>query len=99
MMSCAPAPWTVRYEIDRSGPGRFVLALESIAIDKADLLGERVWIEEGVSNFTGQESPADRGWNLTMRSLDQKALAVLIRDNPVSKPNAIKARAEKLVTD
>src|SRR6266403_670299 len=60
-------------------------------LDKADLLGERVWIEEGVSISPRQIARGPRVGIEYAESWIKKPWRFWVRDNPfVSKPNAIK---------
>jgi DNA-3-methyladenine glycosylase len=88
------------YELT-SGPGRLCLALGiDRQLDKADLLGERVWIEEAVSISPRQIARGPRVGIDYAESWIKKPWRFWVRDNPfVSKPNAIKRERKKLVTD
>jgi DNA-3-methyladenine glycosylase len=72
-----------------SGPGRLCLAMEiDRKLDKADLLGERVWLEEGVSISPRQIARGPRVGIDYAESWIDKPWRFWVRDNPfVSKPN------------
>ena len=76
------------YELT-SGPGRLCLALGiDRKLDKADLLGERVWIEEGVSISPRQIARGPRVGIDYAEEWVSKPWRFWVKDNPfVSKPN------------
>jgi len=70
------------YELT-SGPGRLCLALGiDRQIDKADLLGERVWIEEGISISPRQIARGPRVGIDYAESWVTKPWRFWVRDNP-----------------
>jgi DNA-3-methyladenine glycosylase len=70
------------YELT-SGPGRLCLALEiDRKLDKADLLGERVWIEEGISISPRQIARGPRVGIDYAEEWAQKPWRFWARDNP-----------------
>jgi len=70
------------YELT-SGPGRLCLALGiDRQIDKADLLGERVWIEEGVSISPRQIARGPRVGIDYAEAWVKKPWRFWVRDNP-----------------
>ena len=70
------------YELT-SGPGRLCLALGiDRRLDKADLLGERVWIEEGVSISPRQIARGPRVGIDYAESWITKPWRFWVRDNP-----------------
>jgi DNA-3-methyladenine glycosylase len=70
------------YELT-SGPGRLCLALGiDRKLDKADLLGERVWIEEGVSISARQIARGPRVGIDYAESWIEKPWRFWVRDNP-----------------
>lgn len=79
------------YELT-SGPGRLCLALGiDRTLDKADLLGERVWIEEGISISPRQLARGPRIGIDYAENWIEKPWRFWVRDNPfVSKPNKIR---------
>src|ERR1700694_4798847 len=79
------------YELT-SGPGRLCLALGiDRTLDKADLLGERVWIEEGISISQRQIARGPRVGIDYAEEWASKSWRFWIRDNPfVSKPNRVR---------
>src|SRR6202171_4782779 len=79
------------YELT-SGPGRLSLALGiDRRLDKEDLLGERVWIEEGVSISPRQIARGPRVGIDYAESWIKNPWRFWVRDNPlVSKPNRAK---------
>jgi DNA-3-methyladenine glycosylase len=79
------------YELT-SGPGRLCLALGiDRQIDKADLLGERVWIEEGISISPRQIARGPRVGIDYAEAWVKKPWRFWVRDNPfVSKPNKMR---------
>jgi len=93
-------PGRSEYELT-SGPGRLCLALGiDRKLDKADLLGERVWIEDAVSISPRQMARGPRVGIDYAEAWITKPWRFWVRDNPfVSKPNAIKRERKKLVTD
>jgi len=70
------------YELT-SGPGRLCVAMGiDRRLDKADLLGERVWIEEGVSISPGEIARGPRvGIDYAEQWID-KPWRFWVRDNP-----------------
>jgi DNA-3-methyladenine glycosylase len=72
-----------------SGPGRLCLAMGiDRKLDKADLLGERVWIEEAVSISPRQIARGARVGIDYAEDWIKKPWRFWVRDNPfVSKPN------------
>jgi DNA-3-methyladenine glycosylase len=74
-----------------SGPGRLCLALGiDRRFDKADLLGERVWIEAGISISPRQIARGPRVGIDYAEAWVTKPWRFWVRDNPfVSKPNKI----------
>ena len=70
------------YELT-SGPGRLCVAMGiDRRLDKADLLGERVWIEEGVSMSPGEIARGPRvGIDYAEQWID-KPWRFWVRDNP-----------------
>lgn len=88
------------YELT-SGPGRLCLAMGiDRTLDKADLLGGRVWIEEAASISPRQIARGPRVGIDYAEEWVRKPWRFWIRDNPfVSKPNAIKRDLKKLVRD
>jgi DNA-3-methyladenine glycosylase len=78
------------YELT-SGPGRLCLALGiDRRLDQADLLGERVWIEEGVSISTRQIARGPRVGIDYAESWITKPWRFWVRDNPfVSRINSV----------
>ena len=65
------------YELT-SGPGRLCLAMGiDRGLDKADLLGRRVWIEEGVSNLTATDRPRSAHGHRLCGEVGDQALAIL----------------------
>ncbi len=76
------------YELT-SGPGRLCLAMGiDRGLDKADLLGDRVWIEEGVSVPPRQIARGPRIGIDYAEKWVRKPWRFWIKDNPfVSKPN------------
>src|SRR5882724_8233085 len=76
------------YELT-SGPGRLCLALGiDRTLDKADLLGDRVWIEEGISISPRQISRGPRIGIDYAEEWIKKPWRFWIKDNPfVSRPN------------
>lgn len=79
------------YELT-SGPGRLCLAMGiDRKLDKADLLGDRVWIEEGVSISPRQIARGPRIGIDYAEKWITKPWRFWVRDNPfVSKPNRVK---------
>ena len=79
------------YELT-SGPGRLCLALGiDRKLDKADLLGDRVWIEAGVSISPRQIARGPRVGIDYAESWAKKPWRFWVRDNPfVSKPNKVR---------
>ena len=79
------------YELT-SGPGRLCLALGiDRRLDKSDLLGERVWIEEGTSISPRQIARGPRIGIDYAENWITKPWRFWVRDNPfVSKPNRAK---------
>src|ERR1051326_818044 len=68
-----------------SGPGRLCLALGiDRKLDKADLLGERVWIEEGISISRRQIARGPRIGFDSAEEWVKKPWRFWIRDNPKS---------------
>ncbi|MDX6305116.1 MAG: DNA-3-methyladenine glycosylase [Blastocatellia bacterium] len=88
------------YELT-SGPGRLCLAMGiDRTLDKADLLGGRVWIEEAASISPRQIARGPRVGIDYAEEWVRKPWRFWIRDNPfVSKPNAIKRDLKKVATD
>jgi len=76
------------YELT-SGPGRLCLALGiDRGLDKADLLGDRVWIEEGVNVSPRQIARGPRIGIDYAEEWVMKPWRFWVKDNPfVSKPN------------
>jgi DNA-3-methyladenine glycosylase len=75
-------PRRSEYELT-SGPGRLCLALGiDRQLDKADLLGERVWIEEGVSISPRQIARGPRVGIDYAESWIEKPWRFWVRDNP-----------------
>jgi DNA-3-methyladenine glycosylase len=75
-------PGRSEYELT-SGPGRLCLALGiDRKLDKADLLGERVWIEEGVSISPRQIARGPRVGIDYAESWITKPWRFWVRDNP-----------------
>jgi DNA-3-methyladenine glycosylase len=75
-------PRRSEYELT-SGPGRLCLALGiDRRLDKADLLGERVWIEEGVSISPRQIARGPRVGIDYAESWIEKPWRFWVRDNP-----------------
>lgn len=76
------------YELT-SGPGRLCLALGiDRKLDKADLLGHRVWIEAGASVSPRQIARGPRIGIDYAENWTTKPWRFWVRDNPfVSKPN------------
>jgi DNA-3-methyladenine glycosylase len=87
-------PGRSEYELT-SGPGRLCLALGiDRKLDKADLLGERVWIEEGVSISPRQIARGPRIGIDYAEKWVTKPWRFWIRDNPfVSRISGIKPRS------
>jgi DNA-3-methyladenine glycosylase len=79
------------YELT-SGPGRLCLAMGiDRKLDQADLLGDRVWIEEGVSISPRQIARGPRIGIDYAESWITKPWRFWVRDNPfVSKPNRVR---------
>jgi len=79
------------YELT-SGPGRLCLAIGiDRKLDKADLLGDRVWIEEGASVSPRQIARGPRIGIDYAEEWIKKPWRFWIRDNPfVSKPNRLR---------
>ena len=79
------------YELT-SGPGRLCLAMGiDRKLDKADLLGDRVWIEAGVSISPRQIARGPRVGIDYAEKWITKPWRFWVRDNPfVSKPNRVK---------
>jgi len=79
------------YELT-SGPGRLCLAMGvDRKLDKADLLGDRVWIEEGASISPRQIARGPRVGIDYAENWVMKPWRFWVCDNPfVSKPNKIK---------
>jgi DNA-3-methyladenine glycosylase len=70
------------YELT-SGPGRLCLALGiDLGLDKADLLGDRVWIEEGVSISPRQIARGPRVGIDYAEEWAMKPWRFWVRDNP-----------------
>jgi DNA-3-methyladenine glycosylase len=88
------------YELT-SGPGRLCLAMRiDRTLDKADLLGGRVWIEEAASISPRQIARGPRVGIDYAEAWIAKPWRFWVRDNPfVSKPNAIKRELKKVATD
>jgi len=88
------------YELT-SGPGRLCLAMGiDRTLDKADLLGGRVWIEEAASFSPRQIARGPRVGIDYAEEWVGKPWRFWVRDNPfVSKPNAIKRDMKRLVRD
>ena len=75
-------PRRSEYELS-SGPGRLCLALGiDRRLDKADLLGERVWIEEGISISPRQIARGSRVGIDYAESWIKKPWRFWVRDNP-----------------
>ncbi len=76
------------YELT-SGPGRLCLALGiDRRLDKADLLGDRIWIEEGISISPRQIARGPRIGIDYAEKWVSKPWRFWVKDNPfVSKPN------------
>ena len=79
------------YELT-SGPGRLCLALGiDRKLDKADLLGDRVWIEAGVAISPRQIARGPRVGIDYAEEWAKKPWRFWVRDNPfVSKPNKVR---------
>jgi DNA-3-methyladenine glycosylase len=84
-------PGRREYELT-SGPGRLCLAMGiDRKLDQADLLGDRVWIEEGVSISPRQIARGPRIGIDYAEKWITKPWRFWVRDNPfVSKPNRVK---------
>lgn len=83
------------YELT-SGPGRLCLALGiDRQLDKADLLGERVWIEEGVSISPRQVARGPRIGIDYAEEWAKKPWRFWIKDNPFvsRRPNTVQNRS------
>lgn len=83
------------YELT-SGPGRLCLALGiDRQLDKADLLGERVWIEEGVSISPRQVARGPRIGIDYAEEWIKKPWRFWIKDNPFvsRRPNTVQNRS------
>jgi DNA-3-methyladenine glycosylase len=83
-------PGRREYELT-SGPGRLCLAMGiDRKLDQADLLGDRVWIEEGVSISPRQIARGPRIGIDYAEKWIKKPWRFWVRDNPfVSKPNRV----------
>jgi DNA-3-methyladenine glycosylase len=79
------------YELT-SGPGRLCLALGiDRTLDKADLLGERIWIEEGAAVSPREIARGPRVGIDYAEEWAAKPWRFWVRDNPfVSKPNKVR---------
>ena len=87
----------LEYELT-SGPGRLCVAMGiDRCLDKADLLGQRVWIEEGVSISPRQVARGPRVGIDYAEKWVTRPWRFWIRDNPfVSKRNKSPARASSI---
>ena len=93
-------PGRREYELT-SGPGRLCLAMGiDRKLDQADLLGDQIWIEEGVSISPRQIARGPRIGIDYAEKWITKPWRFWVRDNPfVSKPNRVKRDLKGSLSD
>ena len=76
-----------------SGPGKLCIALGiDRRLDRADLLGDRIWLEVGPARLAGRDRGRPAGRHRLRGGLGRAAVALLAARQPVREPRPAAAR-------